>query len=67
MITKAQMLAAIRSLTDDATVLDAIERLGFIGLIEKRIAAAAAGETITQDEVERRVEARLQRPQGVTG
>jgi hypothetical protein len=55
MITKDQMLEAIRSLPDNATVDDAIERLRFIELIEQRIAAADAGDTLTQDEVEHRM------------
>jgi hypothetical protein len=55
MITKDQMLEAIRSLPDNATVDDAIERLRFIELIEQRIAAADASDTLTQDEVEHRM------------
>jgi hypothetical protein len=49
------MLEAIRLLPGDATVDDAVERLRFIELIEQRIAAADAGDTLTQDEVEQRM------------
>jgi hypothetical protein len=55
LITKVQMLEAIRLLPGDATVDDAVERLRFIELIEQRIAAADAGDTLTQDEVEQRM------------
>ena len=57
MITKDQMLEAIRSLPDDATVDDAIERLEFIKWIEQRIAYADAhpDEELTQEEVEWRM------------
>lgn len=54
-ITKEQMLEAIRTLPDDATVDDAIERLHFIELVERRIAAADAGETVTHEEARRRM------------
>ncbi|MGE3270164.1 MAG: hypothetical protein AB7P40_15540 [Chloroflexota bacterium] len=59
MITKHQMLEAIRSLPEDATVDDAVERLRFIELIEQRIADAEAnpGNVLTQEEVERRISA----------
>jgi hypothetical protein len=59
MITKDEMVRAIQSLPDDATVRDAIERLEFIELIERRLAAADDVGFITQDEVERRVAAWL--------
>lgn len=59
MITKDEMVRAIQSLPEDATVRDAIERLEFIELIEQRIAEADAGNVITQEEVERRVAAWL--------
>lgn len=42
MITKDQMVEAIRALPDDATIRDAIEQLEFIEWIEKRIAEADA-------------------------
>jgi len=56
MITKAQMIEAIQSLPEDATVKDAIERLEFIELIESRIAVAdAGGRKITQEEMRRQI------------
>jgi predicted transcriptional regulator len=60
MITKQQMLEAIRTLPDDATVDDAIERLHIIDLIERRIAAADAGDTVTHEEARRRLAQWLQ-------
>jgi hypothetical protein len=59
MVTKVQMIEAIRTLPDDATIRDAIERLELIELIEQRIADADDDPTamITQDEVERRTAA----------
>lgn len=55
MITKDQMIDAIRSLPDDATLRDAIERLEFIAWIQERIADADAhpDDVLTQDDVER--------------
>lgn len=57
MVTKAQMVEAIQSLPDDATVDDAVERLHFIEWLEERVADADArpNDWLTQDEVERRV------------
>ena len=55
MVTKAQMLKAIESLPEDATIDDAIECLEFVELIEKRLASADTAEMITQEEVERQV------------
>ena len=59
-VTREQMLEAIRTLPEDATVDDAIERLHLIDLIEQRIAAADAGETITHEEARRRLARWLQ-------
>ena len=60
-ITKDQMLEAISSLPDDATVRDAIERLEFIELIEQRIADADAhsGDAVAHEEARRRFAAWL--------
>ena len=60
MITKEQMLEAIRTLPDDATVDDAIERLRLMDLVERRIATADAGETDTHEEARRRLAKWLQ-------
>jgi hypothetical protein len=54
MVTKAQMVEAIQSLPEDATVQDAIERLRFIEVIEDRMASADAGNTVTHEEARRR-------------
>lgn len=55
MITKDEMVEAIRKLPDDATIRDAIERLELIALLDDRLAAVGRGEFVSQDEVERRV------------
>ena len=60
MITKEQMLEAIRTLPDDETVDDAIERLRLMDLVERRIATADAGETDTHEEARRRLAKWLQ-------
>ncbi len=59
-VTKEQMLDAIRALPDDATVDDAIERLHIIELVEQRIAAADAGQTVTHEEARQRLARWLQ-------
>jgi hypothetical protein len=53
MITKDQMLEAIRSLPVDATIHDAIERLRLIEVIGQRIAAANSGEKVSHEEARR--------------
>ena len=53
MITKAQMIEAIQALPEDATVDDAIERLELIALIERRMASADAGNTVSREEARR--------------
>ncbi len=60
MVTKAQMVEAIQALPEDATVDDAIERLHIIELVEQRIAAADAGQTVTHEEAGRRLAQWLQ-------
>ena len=55
MVTKEQMLEAIRALPDDATVDDAIECLHIIELVECRIVAADAGETIAHKDARNRL------------
>ena len=58
MVTKAQMLEAIQALPDDASyhdLLSELDRLDFIDAVERGLAAADAGDGISQDEVERRV------------
>ena len=58
MVTKAQVVEAIQALPDESTVDDIlreIERLEIVELVERGKAAAKAGRTISQAEVERRV------------
>lgn len=52
--TKAGLMAAIRSLPDDATVEDAIERLLFIAKVEDGLAQSLAGETLPHAELKQR-------------
>jgi hypothetical protein len=57
-VTKAQVVEAIQALPDESTVDDIlreIERLEIVELVERGKAAAKAGRTISQAEVERRV------------
>jgi len=57
-VTKAQMIEAIQALADDATYQDMhseLDRLDFIDAVERGLAAADAGDGISQDEMERRV------------
>ena len=56
MTTKEQMLNAIRELPDDATLEDAMERLYFLYKVERGIAQADTGQTITQTEARKRME-----------
>lgn len=73
-MSRDQLAERIKALPDDATVDDAIKRLEFIKLIEKRIAYADAHpeESVPQAEVERRFEAgealiqNPQRPRALT-
>ena len=56
MITKDQMVEAIRALPDDATIRDAIEQLEYIEWIEQRIEEADAnpGGWVSHEEARRR-------------
>jgi hypothetical protein len=51
--TKAEIMAVIARLPDDATLDDAIDRLYFIKSLEIAHAQADAGDVVTQEEVER--------------
>lgn len=52
---KDRVLDAVRSLPDDATVEDAMERLYFLAKIDEGIRQAAAGESVSHEEAKRRV------------
>lgn len=51
---KQRILDALADLPDDASVEDAIERLGFLAGVENGLAQLDAGEGIDHDEVKRR-------------
>ena len=59
MITKEQMVEAIRTLPDDATIRDAIERIELIEVIEQGLADVEAGRTVIHAEARKRSTARL--------
>jgi len=54
-LTKEQMLKAIQDLPDDASVDEAVERLYFLEKIERGIAEADAGRTVSHEEALRRL------------
>jgi hypothetical protein len=51
--TKAEIVEAIQSLPEDATIDDAMERLYFLAKIEIARSQIAEGDVFTQDEIER--------------
>jgi predicted transcriptional regulator len=51
---KQRAIDAIRSLPEQATIEDAIERLCFIAKIEEGLRQADAGQLIPHDEVKKR-------------
>jgi len=55
MMTKAQMIKALQSLPEDATIDDAMERLYILAKIEIGLAQANAGDVVTQEEARRRM------------
>jgi predicted transcriptional regulator len=55
MLTKEQMVRAIQDLPEDASVDDAVERLYLLEKIERGIAQADAGQTVSHDEALRRL------------
>jgi predicted transcriptional regulator len=54
-LTKAEMLKVIQDLPDDASVDDAVERLYLLEKIERGIAQADAGQTVSHEEALRRL------------
>ena len=55
MPTKEQMLKVIQELPANATVEDAMEQLYLLDKIERWIAQAEAGKTVSQEEARRRM------------
>lgn len=51
---KQRALDAIKSLPDQATIEDAIERLCFIAKIEEGLRQSDAGQLVPHDEVKKR-------------
>ena len=51
---KSEIVRAVQDLPEDATVEDAIERLYFLAKVERGLAQAEAGETISHDEIKAR-------------
>ena len=52
---KERALDALRSLPDDASLEDAIERLCFIAKIEEGLRQSEAGELISHEEVKKQL------------
>lgn len=55
MSIKDKVLEAVKNLPDDASIEDAMERLLFLSKIEKGIQQAEAGQTISHEEVRKRM------------
>ena len=55
MATKHQILRAIEELPEEAGIDDAIERLILIDKIERGLAQADAGRTVSQEEARKRM------------
>lgn len=52
---KEKVLDALQRLPPDATIEDAIERLYFLGKVERGLKQADAGETVSHEEARRRL------------
>jgi len=52
---KERVIEAVRSLPDDATVEDAMERLYFLAKVEEGLRQADAGKTVDTEEARRRI------------
>jgi len=55
MTVKERVMDVVRDLPDDATIEDAIYRLHLVAKVETGLAQEAAGETLSQDDVRRRL------------
>ena len=54
-ITKQHLIQAMQSLPDDAGVETALERLRFMQAVENGLKQLDAGQSLSQEEVERRL------------
>ena len=63
---KATVQKVLENLPDDCTIHEVMDRLSYIEMIQSRLDLAAApdAETISQDEIERKVAAWLSRSDG---
>lgn len=55
MTVKEQLRQVIDSLPDDARIEDALERINLLYRIQQGIEQADAGETVSQEEAEKRI------------
>lgn len=55
MTTKQKVLKAVRALPADASYEDAVERLVFHSKVERGLAQADAGQTISHDKVKQKM------------
>lgn len=53
---KEKVMQAVQGLPEDAAIEDAMEKLLFIAKIEMGLQQADSGQTISHDEVKKRVE-----------
>lgn len=54
---KQRAIEALRTLPEDATIEDAIERLCFIAKVEAGLRQSEAGNVVSHEEVEKRFQA----------
>jgi predicted transcriptional regulator len=52
---KERLLEVVQGLPSDATVEDAMERLYFVSKVEKGLAQAEAGQTMSHEQVKARL------------
>ncbi|MEM1271157.1 MAG: hypothetical protein AAGI08_14040 [Bacteroidota bacterium] len=58
-IAKRDIVRVVNTLPDDATVDDAIERLLLLNKIGQGLEQARRGETLSHEEVKRRIDAKI--------
>ena len=56
MTTKQKVMKAVRSLPDNASFEDAMERLLFLAKVERGIQQADAGQTIPHEKVKQKMQ-----------